>query len=63
MNVIDRGFVVAYLVFACILGVGGVLFHDSEAGVQASTAVAIVVGSVLLCVFDTREGRGKRRNR
>lgn len=63
MNVIDRAFVVAYLAFACILVIGAVLFRDSEAGVQASTAVAIVVGSVLLCVLDTREGRGGRRNR
>jgi hypothetical protein len=63
MSVIDRGFVVAYFVFACILVIGGVLFRDSEAGVQASTAVAIVVGSVLLCVFDTREERGGRNNR
>ena len=63
LNVIDRGFVIAYLAFACILVIGAVLFRNSEAGVQASTAVAIVVGSVLLSVLDTPEGGGRGRNR
>ncbi len=55
---ITKGFCISLLVFACILCVGGILFHDSEAGLQASTAVAIVIGAVVLRVFDTREGRG-----
>jgi hypothetical protein len=58
--VITKGFYISLLVAAAILGTGAVLFRDSDAGVQASTAIALVVGAVLLRVFDTREGRGGR---
>ena len=63
MDMITKGFVASYLIFAGILGVGVVFFHDSEAGMQANTAAAIVVGAVMLRLFDTLEGRGGRRNR
>jgi hypothetical protein len=63
MKVIDRAFKVSMLVFVCILFGGGLLFQNSEAGTYASTAVAFVVGPVLLMFLSTLEGRGGQRNR
>jgi hypothetical protein len=60
---IDRGFIISLLVFVCILFGGALLFRDSEVGMYASTAVAFVVGPVLLVVLDIREGRFDERKR
>jgi hypothetical protein len=57
MKVVTKGFVVSLLVFNCILFSGGLLLRHSEAGVQASTTVAFVVGQTVLWWFDKREGR------
>jgi len=59
---ITKGFYISLLIAAAIMGVGAALFHDSQAGVQATTAVALVIGAVVLRVFDTREGRGGQRH-
>lgn len=55
---ITKGFYISLLVVAGILCAASILFHDSETGLQASAAAAIVIGAVVLRVFDTREGRG-----
>lgn len=60
---IDRAFIVSLLVFVGILFGGGFLFRGSEVGMYASTAVAFVVGPVLLVVLDIREGRFDERKR
>jgi hypothetical protein len=58
---ITKGFYVSLLVFAGILLLGGLLFRDSEAGVQVAVVAAYLVGATVLCVFDIREGR-RRKN-
>jgi hypothetical protein len=63
MTVITKGFVVSMLVFVCILFGGGLLFRDSEAGTQATTAAAFLICSALLVIFPTLEKRRGRRKR
>lgn len=63
MAVITKGFVVSLLVFVCILFGGGLLFRNSEAGTQASTAAAFLVYSALLVISANHEKRGRRRDR
>jgi hypothetical protein len=63
MKVFDRAFGVSLFVFACILFGGGLLFRHSEVGTYASTAIALLVGPVLLVVLAARERRASGRRR
>jgi hypothetical protein len=58
--VITRNFYLTLLLAACILGSGGFLFRDSEAGSFATVIVAFGVGLGLLEILDDRDRRRKQ---
>lgn len=55
MNV--RAFVVSQLVFATILGVGGLLTRESELGVVLTLFAAFGLGIAVLLMIEVRDAR------
>jgi uncharacterized membrane protein len=59
MPVITRNFYFSLFFMACVLAIGGILFHDSEVGSYVVVGVAFFGGLTLLDILDSRE---RRRN-